>query len=82
MKRQLLLLFLAMGFLLVGCATNRDNIETRTPYDYTPRWVVYFIHPVGKFLDLTLAKPITAIACSVPDATGCTPNDAEGIRKY
>jgi type IV pilus biogenesis protein CpaD/CtpE len=80
MKRQLLLL--AMGFLLVGCATNRDNIETRTAYDYTPRWVVYFIHPVGKFLDLTLAKPITAIACSVPDATGCTPNDAEGIRKY
>ncbi len=82
MKRQLLLLFLAMAFLLVGCATNRDNIETRTPYDYTPRWVVYFIHPVGKFLDLTLAQPITAIACSVPDATGCTPNDAEGIRKY
>ncbi len=79
MKRQLLLL--AMGFLLVGCATNR-NIEHRTPYDYAPRWVVYFIHPVGKFLDLTLAKPITAIACSVPDATGCTPNDAEGIRNY
>ena len=79
MKRQLLLL--AMGFLLVGCATNR-NIEHRTSYDYAPRWVVYFIHPVGKFLDLTLAKPITAIACSVPDATGCTPNDAEGIRNY
>jgi hypothetical protein len=82
MRTQLLLLFLAMGLLLVGCATNRDNVERRTPYDYTPRWAVYFIHPVGKFLDLTLAKPITAIACSVPDATGCTPNDAEGIRNY
>ncbi len=81
MRTQLLLLFLAMGLLLVGCATNRD-IGHRTSYDYAPRWVVYAIHPVGLFLNLTLAEPITAIACSVPDATGCTPNDAEGIRKY
>ncbi len=82
MKRQLLLLFLAMGLLLVGCASHHGDIAHRTAYDMPTRWIGYVIHPVGLFLNLTLAKPITAIACSVPDATGCTPNDAEGIRKY
>ncbi len=72
MKRQLLLLFLAMGLLLVGCATK---MEYRTSYDYAPRWVVYAIHPVGVFLDYVIARPITGVACSIPDVTGCTPND-------
>ncbi len=75
MKRQLLLLFFAMGLLLVGCATNRDNIERRTGYDYVPRWIVYAVHPVGWFLDVTVARPLTGIACTMPEVTGCLPND-------
>jgi hypothetical protein len=80
MKKQLLLLFLAMGLLLVGCATNRD-IEHRTSYDYAPRWVVYAIHPVGWFLDYAIARPLTGIACTMPDVTGCTPNDELALQR-
>ena len=82
MKRQLVLLFLAMGLLLVGCATNRQNIESRTAYDYPPRWVVYAIHPVGWFLDATVAGPLTGIACTASTITGCTENDDLGVEKY
>ncbi|MFQ5802148.1 MAG: hypothetical protein ACE5JQ_04535 [Candidatus Methylomirabilales bacterium] len=77
MKRQLLLLFLAMGLLLVGCATN---FERRGTSDYAPRWVVYAIYPVGWFLDTALAGPINGIACSVPDVTGCTPHDELALK--
>lgn len=80
MKKPLVLLFLAIGLLLVGCATSRRDIENRGAYDYPPRWVVYAIHPVGAFLDATIAGPLTGIACTVPDITGCTPNDELGIR--
>ena len=80
MKRQLLLLFLAMGLLLVGCATNRD-IGHRTSYDYAPRWVVYAIHPVGWFLDHAIARPLTGVACSMPDVTGCIPNDELALQR-
>ncbi len=81
MKRQLLLLFLAMGLLLVGCAATNRGIEHRTSYDYAPRWVVYAIHPVGWFLDYAIARPLTGIACTMPDVTGCTPNDELALQR-
>ena len=77
MKKHLRLLFLAMGVLLVGCA---KSIERTTAYDYPPRWFVYAIHPVGWFLDVAVAGPITGIACSAPEITGCTPNDELAIQ--
>lgn len=81
MKRQLVLLLLTLGLLSVGCASRR-SIETSTAYDYPPRWIVYAIHPVGTVLDYAVARPITFIACTAPDVTGCTRNDELGIRKY
>ncbi len=80
MKRQLVLLVLAMGVLVMGCATNRDMARSGT-YDYAPRWIVYAIHPVGWFLDVTVVGPVTGIVCTMPKVTGCTPNDEMGIQR-
>lgn len=79
MKRHLLLLFLVMSVLLVGCATNR-NMENATAYDYPLRWPVYLVYPVGWAMDSVFMKPVTAIACTMPEVTGCTPNDELGIQ--
>ncbi len=80
MKRQLVLLLLTLGLLSVGCASKR-SIETSTSYDYPPRWIVYAIHPVGTVLDYVVAKPITFIACTAPDVTGCTRSDELGLSR-
>ncbi|MFQ5989044.1 MAG: hypothetical protein ACE5K9_03920 [Candidatus Methylomirabilales bacterium] len=80
MKRQLLVLLLAMGILMVGCATNR-GIERTTAYEYPLRWPVYLLHPVGWAMDVAFMGPVTGIACSMPEVTGCTPNDELGIQR-
>jgi hypothetical protein len=82
MKKPVLLLLLAMGLVLMGCAATHRDIERRTAYDYPPRWVVYAVHPVGWFLDVLVAGPLTGIACTAPDLTGCTPNDEIALKYY
>ncbi len=80
-KRFLTLLIMAS--LLGGTSglaeANQHDFETRGTRDYALRPLVYPLFAVGAVLDFVLLRPINYIACSIPDLTGCTPQERRSL---
>jgi len=82
MAKRFLTLFITASLLggTSGLAeAYQHDFETRGTRDYAPRLVVYPLFAVGVVLDFVLLRPINYIACSVPDLTGCTPQEKRAL---
>ncbi|HLC04063.1 MAG TPA: hypothetical protein VJK02_13580 [Anaerolineales bacterium] len=80
-KRFLTLLIIAslLGGTSGLSAAGQRDFETRGTIDYLPRVVVFAIHPVGVLLNTFILRPIGHVACSVPELTGCGPDEQRAL---
>jgi hypothetical protein len=82
MVKRFLALLAAIGLVLSVSSVafaSRHNFETRGSRDYAPRIVGYVLFPVGVLLDFVIFRPISYVACGVPDLTGCGPEDRRAL---
>lgn len=83
MAKRFLTLFITAS-LLVGTsglaqAGWRQDFERRGTVDYPLRPLVYLIFPVGWALNVLIYRPATYVACTLPDVTGCMPEDQRAL---
>ena len=83
MAKRFLTLFITAS-LLVGMsglaqAGWRQDFERRGTVDYPLRPLVYIIFPVGWALNVLIYRPATYLACTLPDVTGCMPEDQRAL---
>ena len=82
MVKRLLVLLITVG-VLVGtagvAAAWRHDFESRGSRDYPPRVAVFPLFAVGVLIDTLVFKPISYMACAVPDFTGCSPEERRAL---
>lgn len=80
-KRFLTVLMMAslLGGTVGLAQAGQQDFETRGTRDYALRAAVYPIYAVGAVLDFILLKPINYIACTVPELTGCAPDEQRAL---
>jgi len=82
MAKRFLTLFITASLLggTLGLAeAGQRDFETRGTRDYALRPVVYPLFAVGAVLDFVLLRPINYIACSIPELTGCGPDEQRAL---
>lgn len=57
----------------------RQDFERRGTIDYPLRPVVYPIYAIGWGLNTVIWRPITYVACMIPDISGCMPEDVRAL---
>jgi len=83
MAKRFMTLFITAS-LLVGMsglaqAGWRQDFERRGTIDYPLRPVVYPIYAIGWGLNTVIWRPITYVACMIPDISGCMPEDMRAL---
>ncbi|MFQ5883290.1 MAG: hypothetical protein ACE5I9_12635 [Candidatus Methylomirabilales bacterium] len=82
MGKRLLTLFITVSLLLGVsgmAAAFQHDIEKRSSYGHPLRIVGFILFPVGLLLDTVFFRPLTHVACSAPDLTGCTPEEQRAV---
>jgi hypothetical protein len=82
MTKRLVVLLTTVTLLLgtSGIAAAYEyEFETRGTRDYPPRIAGFVLFPVGLVLDWVFFRPVSYLACSVPDFTGCEPEEQRSL---
>lgn len=83
MAKRFLTLFITASLLagMSGLAQAgwRQDFERRGTIDHPLRPLVYPIFAVGWVLNTLIYRPITYVACTVPEVTGCGPEDQRAL---
>ena len=82
MAKRLLVLCITVG-VLVGtsgvAAAWRHDFEGRGARDNPLRILVFPIFMAGVLVDSFVIRPISVLACTLPDLTGCSPDERRAL---
>ena len=84
MAKRFMTLFIIASVLvgisgLAQAATWRQDFERRGTIDYPLRPIVFPIYAVGWGLNTLIYRPITYVACMIPEISGCMPEDQRAL---
>lgn len=84
MAKRFVTLFITASLLvgtsgLAQAGTWRGDFERRGTIDYPLFPIYYLIYPIGWALNTVIYRPATYVACTLPDVTGCMPEDLRAL---
>lgn len=84
MAKRFMTLFIIASVLvgisgLAQAGTWRQDFERRGTIDYPLRPFVFPVYAVGWGLNTLIYRPITYVACIIPEISGCMPEDQRAL---